>query len=104
MEQKDDEIREYVRFKASRLMSAVAYRKMKDAVSSWEREERAKSKVFLHAVWGLLVLSVFAGVVALATQRYTGFWIAGGFLVWVAYVVALMRRHLGTHTEEDREF
>jgi len=102
MEQ-DDEIREYVRFKSTRLMSAVAYRKLKAAVLAWEREEQAKSRVFSRAVLGLLVLFVFAGLVALVTRRYAGFWISGGFLVWVAYVVALMRRHLGKHTEDDRD-
>lgn len=103
MEHHDEEIREYVKFKASRLLAAVTFRKMKAAASSWEWEEDAKSKVFSRAVSGLLVLCVFGVLVAFATQRYAGFWISGGFLIWVAYVIALMRRHLGAQAGADRD-
>lgn len=101
MEQNDDEIREYVRFKSARLMSAAIYEKLKAVVLAREREEHGKSMVVSRALMGLLALSVFAVLVALGTQQYAGLWIAGGFLVWVAFVIALMRRHLDSQTKED---
>ena len=103
MEPVDDEIRDYVRFKASRLMSVAVYQKLKAAVISHQREEYAKSKVLTGALWGLLALFVFSIVVTILLRPYAGYMFLGAFFIWVAYVLVLMRRHLDTPDEEERE-
>jgi F0F1-type ATP synthase assembly protein I len=103
MEQNDDEIRDYVRFKSSRLMSAALYERLKAVIQSREREERAKSKVLSGALLGLLVLVVFSVLVAVGIRRFANSLILGGFCIWIVYFVVLMRRHLGKRPRADSE-
>ena len=103
MGQNDDEIREYVKFKASRLLSTAAYHKLKAAILSHEREEQAKSKVLSGALLGLVVLFVGSVLVWFWVRRYAGLLVIGCFFIWAGYVLILMRHHLGKRTVEGPE-
>lgn len=77
-----------------RLMSRAMYAKLKAMVDSWEREERAREKIAARAIGSLIVLAV----ASIAAYRFLPYFfdlvLWGGFLVWIAYVILLMRLHL----------
>jgi membrane protein CcdC involved in cytochrome C biogenesis len=89
----DRESRADIEHRVARMQAAVIYRRLKAIVDGWEREERAKKKVALHA------LAWLAGIWAITIP--VG-WLSGGglllslffgFVFWVLVVITLMREH-----------
>jgi hypothetical protein len=91
----DPEHSRFVEHTSNRLKSRAMYARLKAMVDSWEREERANEKIAVRAIGALVVLAV----TSIAAFRFVPYvfnlvlW--GGFILWVAYVVVLMRLHLG---------
>jgi len=94
MMQKDTETDAYVAHQAKRMLSFAMYRKLKSVVDSWEREERAKAKVVAGAAYGLVVWIALVVIAALLLPRFTLLFALGATLVWLVFVITLMRKHL----------
>jgi hypothetical protein len=95
MTQDDPEVQEFVRQKSQRMMRAALLARLHGIVSLWRREEQGKSRVVRGAIAGGVVLLVFSALVAMGEPTYSVYVFVAGFLAWVAYFVALMRKHLG---------
>ena len=93
--QKDAETEAYLAQQARRMLSFAMYRKLKSVVDSWEREERGKTPVVAGAAYGLAVWILLVLVGALLLPRFTVLFALVGSLVWLAFVVMLIRKHLG---------
>ncbi len=85
----------YVAHHSRRMLSFALYRKLKSVVDLWDREERGKAKVVAAAAYGLVVWIAFAVLGALLLPRYTLFFALVGSLVWLVFVLTLVRKHLG---------
>lgn len=95
----DSELRHYVEAKAARMHSRAMYRRLKATVDGWAREERVKSRLaLLSLAWlaGLALSALFLGWLGGVPLLASLF---GGFVVWVALVLALMRKLLGRAAE-----
>ncbi len=96
MDQEDTDTRAFVEHRSKHVMSFAMYRKLKAVVDSWEREERGKARVAAGALYGLLLwFSLLAGS-ALVLPAYAPLISIAAFLVWIGFVAALIRKHLGT--------
>ena len=76
-------------------MSFALYRKLRSEIESWNREERAKAKVVVGAILGLLAWFALMIAGALLAPRYAGLLLPVGFVAWIIFVIVLIRRHLG---------
>jgi cobalamin biosynthesis protein CobD/CbiB len=95
MSQDDIDTEAFVARQSRRMMSFAMYHKLKSIAESWDREERAKARVVAGALCGLAVWFALLVVGALLFPRYAGLLLPVGFVAWVVFVIALIRRHLG---------
>ena len=84
----------FVEHQSKRMMSFALYGKVKSLVDSWNREERAKARIIVLAMCGLLAWLAAIIVGAIFFPRYAGLLVPIGFLAWVVYVVGLIWKHL----------
>lgn len=99
--QKDPDTDIYVAHQSKRMMSLAMYRKLKSVVDSWDREERGKAKVVAGAAYGFVVCVALVSVGALLSPTHTGWFVPVGFLVWLVFVLTLIRRHLAAARERS---
>ena len=99
MSENDREWKSDVEHRSRRMFSAAMYRRLKAIVDSWRHEERAKARIAIGSLIGLLVwlLLVFVSVPLLGREAAT--LVVFGFVAWVVFVVFLIRRHLGETRE-----
>lgn len=88
------ELQHYVERKAARIYSGAMYRRLKATVDGWRHEERAKARVAVQSIlWFVFVMSA-----AFVLGRLTGIgalgYLAIGFMVWLAVVLAVMAEQL----------
>lgn len=96
MSQDDGDTDAFLERRSRQLMSFAVYRKLKAIVESWEREERGKARVAAGALYGLLLWFALLAGSALVLPAYAPLISIVGFLVWIGFVAALIRKHLGT--------
>ena len=75
--------------------SFAIYRKLKAVVDSWNREERGKARVAAAALYGLLAWFALLAAAAYFLPAYALPVSISGFLVWIAFVGVMLRKHLG---------
>ena len=95
MNQEDTDPRAFVEHRSKHMMSFAMYRKLKAVVDSWEREERGKARVAATALAGLAIWFALLVASALLLPSHASLIAIAGFLVWVGFVAALIRKHLG---------
>ena len=101
MNPSDPDSEAFVAHQTRRMMSFALYRKLRSEIESWDREERGKAKVVAGGILGLVVWFALIVVGALLLPRYTGLLLPIGFVAWVALVIALIRRYLGTRRKDS---
>ena len=93
----DPEDNRIIEHGANRLKSRAMYARLRAMVDGWQREERANEKIAVRAIGALVVLAM-ASIAAFHFAPYVfNLVLWGGFVLWIGYVVALMRLHLGRH-------
>jgi len=88
------ELQQYVARKSAHMHARAMYRRLKATVDGWRHEERAKARVAVESiVWFLLVMSAAIGFGHLTGIGALGY-LAIGFMVWFAVVLAVMAEQL----------